>query len=182
MAANSTVGIGGIFDVATPWGLPAHDNDLGITLGKWGAGPGPYLVLPLLGPSSLRDAPGRGMEYLDTPTTWLCLPLQITLPLYVADTVDLRSRYEVAMRFRNVSAIDPYVWTRDAYLQYRQSRIHNASAPTTQPSIYDEDLNPEPPATAPTTSTANDSALDAFILPTFSGGGLPRVSDGMAGR
>ena len=67
MAANSTIGIGGIFDVATRWGLPSHDNDFGITLGKWGLGPGPYLVLPLLGPSSLRDAPGLAMEYAGHP-------------------------------------------------------------------------------------------------------------------
>ena len=60
MLVNSTVGIAGFFDVATPLGLPSHDNDFGITLGKWGAKPGPYLVLPLFGPSSVRDAPGIG--------------------------------------------------------------------------------------------------------------------------
>src|SRR5688572_10597784 len=52
MAVNTTVGVGGVFDVATKWNLPAHQNDFGITLGKWGAGPGPYLVIPLLGPST----------------------------------------------------------------------------------------------------------------------------------
>ncbi len=68
MAANSIVGIGGIFDVATKWGLPAHQNDFGITLGKWGVKPGPYLVLPLFGPSSLRDVSGLLVEYVATPT------------------------------------------------------------------------------------------------------------------
>src|SRR6266513_2880657 len=57
MAVNTTVGVGGVFDVATKWNLPSHSNDFGITLGKWGAGPGPYLVLPLYGPSTFRDVP-----------------------------------------------------------------------------------------------------------------------------
>src|SRR4030095_16924642 len=56
-AVNTTVGIGGVFDPATNWRLPYHDNDFGVTLGKWGAGPGPYLVLPLYGPSTFRDVP-----------------------------------------------------------------------------------------------------------------------------
>jgi phospholipid-binding lipoprotein MlaA len=138
MAANSTIGVGGIFDVATNWGLPAHENDFGITLGKWGSGPGPYMVLPLFGPSSLRDAPGLGVEILATPTTWLGLPLEVSAPLYATQTIDARSNSEVLARFRNDTALDPYIFTRDAYLQYRQARILEG---TTRPdqSIYDED-------------------------------------------
>ena len=148
MAVNSTVGIGGILDVASHWGLPAHENDLGITLGKWGAGPGPYLVLPLLGPSSLRDAPGLAMEYAATPTTWLYLPIQISIPLYVVDIVDLRSRLGSVERFRNAAAIDPYVFTREAYLQYRDAKIHEGKPPTEQ-NFYDEDSDTAPTATQP---------------------------------
>jgi phospholipid-binding lipoprotein MlaA len=149
MAANSTVGIGGIFDVATHWGLPAHDNDLGITLGKWGVGPGPYLVLPLLGPSSLRDASGPVMKYAATPTTYLYLPVQIYLPLYVVDIVDLRSRFGSSVEhFRNAAAIDPYVFMREAYLQYREAQIHEGKPPTEQ-NLYDEDSDAAPSATRP---------------------------------
>jgi phospholipid-binding lipoprotein MlaA len=148
MAVNSTIGIGGIFDVATPWSLPAHQNDFGITLRKWGAGPGPYLVLPLFGPSTLTDAPGIGVKYLATPTTWLNLPLYITAPLYVTDTVDLRSRFDSVVRFRNESAIDPYVFTREAYLQYRVQQV-NEGKPARGPSLYDEDEDTGPAATQP---------------------------------
>jgi phospholipid-binding lipoprotein MlaA len=154
MAANSTIGIGGVFDVATGWGLPAHQNDFGITLGKWGAKPGPYLVLPLFGPSTLRDAPGLLVEYLATPTSYLGLPPEVTLPLGAADVVDARSRADFIMRFRNDTALDPYVFTRDAYLQYRDARIHDGKAPTgPDQSIYDVDAFPGP-ATAPATTTA----------------------------
>src|SRR5437867_471452 len=55
VVVNSTVGIAGIFDPATKWGLPVHENSLGTTLGKWGVRPGPYLVIPVLGPSTVRD-------------------------------------------------------------------------------------------------------------------------------
>jgi len=154
MAANSTIGIAGIFDVATGWGLPAHDNDFGITLGKWGVAPGPYLVLPLFGPSTLRDATRWLVEYAATPTTYLCLPYKITIPLGAVDLIDARSRYDIVLRFRNDTALDPYVFTRDAYLQYREGRIHEgkpAAAP--DQSIYDVDADTGP-TTAPTTTRA----------------------------
>jgi phospholipid-binding lipoprotein MlaA len=153
MAVNSTVGIGGIFDVASHWGLPSHDNDLGVTLGKWGAGPGPYLVLPLLGPSTVRDAPGLAMDYAANPTTWLYLPLQISVPLYVVYLVDLRSRFDSVVRFRNAAAIDPYVFTREAYLQYRDAKIHEGKRAPEQ-NFYDEDSDAAPPTTQPSAGHA----------------------------
>jgi phospholipid-binding lipoprotein MlaA len=156
MAANSVVGIGGVFDVATKWGLPAHQNDFGITLGKWGVKPGPYLVLPLFGPSTLRDASRYAVEYFTTPITYLDLPIGITLPLGATDIIDARSRADFVMRFRNDTALDPYVFTRDAYLQYRDSRIHEGKpAPTSEPSIYDTDSDSGPssaPAATPPAS------------------------------
>jgi phospholipid-binding lipoprotein MlaA len=149
MAVNSTIGIAGIFDVATPWRMPAHENDFGITLRKWGAGPGPYVVLPLFGPSTTTDAPGIGVKYLATPTTWLSLPWGITIPLYLVDTVDARSRLDSIMRFRNEAAVDPYVFTREAYLQYRLGQARDGR-PATGPSIYDEGDDEMPtPATKP---------------------------------
>jgi len=150
-AVNSTVGIGGIFDVATGWHLPAHENDFGITLAKWGAKPGAYLVLPLFGPSSVRDAPGLGVKVLTNPITWIAAPWAATIPLAVSDIVDLRSRGGVLVNFRNEAALDPYVFTRDAYLQYRANVTHQAA---TQPdeSLYDVDDTTA--ATAPATQPA----------------------------
>lgn len=149
MAVNSTIGIAGFFDVATPWSLPAHRNDFGITLRKWGAGPGPYVVLPLLGPSTLTDTSSIPVKYVCTPTTWLDLPLYITIPMYAVDTVDFRSRFDSVVRFRNDTAVDPYVFTREAYLQYRQEQAHDGKQPATGPSLYDEDEEPATPTTSP---------------------------------
>jgi phospholipid-binding lipoprotein MlaA len=156
MAANSTIGIGGILDVATGWGLPAHDNDFGITLGKWGCGPGPYVFLPLLGPATIRDATAAPVQSLATPTTWLSIPLIINASIYVVSTVNLRYSEDEAARFRSAVAIDPYVFTRDAYLQYREGRIHEGK-PTTSQSIYDEDSDSEPAAAPAATGPASKS-------------------------
>ena len=137
MAVNSTIGIAGIFDVATKWNLPSHENDFGTTLGKWGVEPGPYLMLPLLGPATLRDTPGFLVANATNPVTWLSPPLYATIPLGGVEAMDRRSRVESVVRFRNAAAIDPYIFTRDAYLQYRENLVHEHSRPV-DPSIYDE--------------------------------------------
>jgi phospholipid-binding lipoprotein MlaA len=149
-AVNSTIGIGGIFDVATALKLPEHDNDLGITLRKWGAKPGPYLVLPFFGPSTIIDSSGLAGKYLADPLTWLNPPLVVTIPLYATGAIDLRSRYDTLVRFRNESAVDPYAFTREAYLGYRQNRAGEGKPATpTGPSIYDEDQDTASATTQP---------------------------------
>lgn len=137
MAVNSTVGIAGIFDVATKWHLPAHENDFGTTLGKWGVQPGPYLVLPLMGPATVRDTPGFVVASATNPVTWLSPPLYATIPLGAAGAMDRRSRVESAIRLRDTIAIDPYIFTRTAYLQYRDSLVHEGKK-AVDTSIYDE--------------------------------------------
>ena len=139
MAVNSTIGVAGIFDVATKWGMPAHENDVGITLGKWGVKPGPYLVLPLLGPASLRDTPGILVASATNPVTWLSPPLGVTISLGVTQALDRRSRVGSAIRFRDVVAIDPYVFVRNGYLQYRENLVNEGKKPPDQKSIYDEE-------------------------------------------
>lgn len=155
MAINSSLGIAGIFDVAGPWGLSSHENDFGLTLGQWGCQTGPYLVLPLFGPSTVRDGAGIPVEFATDPTTYLCLPMRYVIPLYSVEAIDTRSRAEKEIRFRNAAAIDQYVFTRDAYMQYRQAQLHNQT-PTTGPSIYDEESNE--PATAPATAATTQPA------------------------
>ena len=71
LLVNTTIGVGGIFDVATGWGWPTHDTDAGITLALWGLPKGPYLFLPVLGPSSPRDATGFGGDIAEDPLTWV---------------------------------------------------------------------------------------------------------------
>jgi phospholipid-binding lipoprotein MlaA len=146
MAVNTTVGVVGVMDVASKWGLPSHKNDFGMTLGKWGSGPGPYLVLPLLGPSTGRDAPGILVARYTNPLSLFHLRPEVSLTLTVLDIVDTRSRLESVIQFRDTAALDPYVFTRDAYLQRRRTLIYGDQTPPA-PDFYDVDT----PATGPTT-------------------------------
>lgn len=143
MAVNSTIGVAGIFDVATEWGMPKHENRLGTTLGKWGVPAGPYLVLPVLGPYTLADTPGIAMAWVTEPLYWLKPGCEVTVPLASVAAVDARSRLETIDRFRRQTALDPYVFTRDAYLQYRNQQISGEMARPRQ-DIYDEDLDERP--------------------------------------
>jgi phospholipid-binding lipoprotein MlaA len=156
MAINSSIGCLGWFDPATQMGLPSHDNDFGITLGKWGVPQQPYIVLPLFGPSTTRDVSSIPVGIACNPLTYYDLSTWISLPLGILQVVDGRADAERYLKFRNDNAIDPYVFTRDAYLQYRANQIQEAGGPapkpTNQPSIYDEDTDSA--TTAPATSTA----------------------------
>jgi len=125
---NSTVGIGGLFDPATSLGMPAHDEDLGQTLGVWGAGEGRYLVLPLMGPSSLRDVPGVGTSIALSPLTYLN-PI-VTIPLGVVNAVNARANLLEASSIRDQAALDPYTFVREAYRQQREFKIYDGNPPS----------------------------------------------------
>lgn len=121
-AINSTVGMGGLFDAAKDWHLDRKDEDTGQTFGVWGIGNGFYLVLPVLGPSTARDAIGIvGDAFLD-PTTYLLRPRGA---IYVRV---FRSENELSFRLNEYeeltgAAVDPYVAVRNAYIQYRAKRV-----------------------------------------------------------
>ncbi|HZF27053.1 MAG TPA: VacJ family lipoprotein [Steroidobacteraceae bacterium] len=122
---NSTLGLGGLFDPASKVGLDKNDEDFGQTLGKWGVPSGPYLVLPFFGPSTLRDAPMIYPErytdlrgYLgDWETKWILIGV---------GALDTRSELlSVDQVLRN--AYDPYLFTRDAYLQRREYQVRDGN-------------------------------------------------------
>ena len=125
-AINTTVGCLGIFDVATNLGLKRNKEDFGQTLGYWGVGAGPYIVLPFLGPSSLRDAPGL---YVDVKTEQSIAPTQTELhheerqTLTAAEIIDARARLLRATKILDTAAKDPYVFIRESYLQKRESMV-----------------------------------------------------------
>ena len=128
-ATNTTLGIGGFFDPAKEhFGIRMHDEDTGQTLGHYGVGPGPYVVLPFLGPSSLRDGIGLvGDTYLDL-TYYIWARDKSNYDYLGARAVDTlnnlsldKDTYEGVKR----DALDPYLYVRDAFAQYRRNQIKN---------------------------------------------------------
>jgi len=159
MAINTTVGVAGVFDVATKWNIPAHQNDFGITLGKWGAGPGPYLVLPLLGPSTFRDVPRIPVGMYTSAMRYIDLPDSISIPLDILSLAEDRTRADAAIKFRDQASLDPYIFMREAYLQYRRIKIYG-EAKRVDETFYDDD---DMPTTRPTTRPSTQP--DTLRLP-----------------
>jgi phospholipid-binding lipoprotein MlaA len=125
---NSTVGILGVFDVATRIGLQKHHEDFGQTLGVWGTPDGAYLVLPILGPSTVRDTVGLPVDYLTDPQFYLFTePPQDGIVL-VTRIVSVRADLLEAEQILNAAAIDRYSFLRDAYLQRRHNQINDSRA------------------------------------------------------
>ncbi|WP_297394425.1 VacJ family lipoprotein [Acidiferrobacter sp.] len=116
--ANSTIGLFGLFDVATPLGLKAHVEDAGLTLGRWGVPRGPYLVLPFVGPDTLRNTPSLVMGIFTNVLYYVGVPA-VTVPLTVFDVINARANASASLRYVRENAVDQYVFTRDAYLQHR---------------------------------------------------------------
>lgn len=115
---NTTFGLLGFFDVATPMGLQKNDEDFGQTLGVWGLGNGPYVVLPLLGPSTVRDAAGRVPDSLLQPYPYMDhVPTRNVTR--AVDAVDLRADLLSAEK---MITGDKYIFVRNAYLQNREFR------------------------------------------------------------
>lgn len=141
---NSTLGIFGTIDVATPMGLVRHDEDFGQTLGVWGTGEGRYLMLPLLGPNTVRDSPGLAVA---TATNLLFYigSSAVTIPLALLNAVDQRARATGAFQFVDTAAVDPYVFTREAYHQRRIFLIYDGNPP---PPDLEEDGADAPKAPA----------------------------------
>ena len=118
---NTTIGIAGLFDVATPMGIPKHDEDFGQTLGAWGVESGPYLVLPIFGPSSVRDGIGRVPDMMVDPLPQIGDD-DTQLGLQVLRVIDTRAQFLDAER---VISGDRYTFIRDAYLQRRQFDVND---------------------------------------------------------
>jgi phospholipid-binding lipoprotein MlaA len=128
LVVNSTVGLGGLFDPATKLGLPEHDEDLGQTLGTYGAGEGAYLVVPLMGPNSVRDVPGSATSFLLNPLTYF--GAVITVPLGALAAINTRANLLEASSIRDQAALDPYTFVREAYRQQRQFKVYDGNPPS----------------------------------------------------
>lgn len=130
---NSTAGVGGLFDVATDLGYPEHDSGFGTTLALWGVGEGPFLFLPVLGPSNPRDASGFAGNILLDPLTYATFGGSAALGYsrFGASAVDARERVIDPIDQIKKSALDPYATFRSLYRQNRQSEIDTLRAPDT---------------------------------------------------
>ena len=145
---NTTVGVLGFFDPASGWGLERHDEDFGQTLGVWGVPPGPYLVLPILGPSNPRDACGLAVDYALSVTPWF-IDEYILISARVVDAVNARSLVLDEAREAKRSSVDYYSFIRNAYVQRRRALIADSAAPgiENQEELYyiPEDVPPDVP-------------------------------------
>ncbi|MGU7769923.1 MlaA family lipoprotein [Burkholderia sp. MR1-5-21] len=126
VAMNSLFGVGGLIDIATPAGLPKHHQDFGLTLARWGMPSGPYLVLPVFGPSTFRDGVGRAVDVRFNLLNYI--EPAARNPMYIAQFISARSDLLGATDLLKQAALDPYSFVRDAYLQQRKSLTYKSEA------------------------------------------------------
>jgi phospholipid-binding lipoprotein MlaA len=171
LVTNSTVGIGGLFDVAKRVGLPHHDNGFGDTLGRYGAPPGPYLFIPLVGPSTVRDLLGGTADFASDPFTWARFRQRTMIidARTVARSLDQRGEADSQLKAIDAMSTDSYASLRSLYLQDRAAEIADVTtggepaepalpdfddpAPTTPPA-------PIPPSAAPVVTPASSEAVE----------------------
>jgi len=190
-AFNSTFGLGGLLDWATPAGLPKHHQDFGLTLGHWGIPSGPYLVLPLFGPSTVRDSMGLIVDVKFNPLNYM--EPAVRNPLYLLQFVSVRSDLLGASDLLQQAALDKYSFVRDAYTQQRRARLRGTGDNAAPLPNYDDqgDSGDSGASAAPTAGAPAAGALpnyadpgDAAEAPNAASGaatgapaGMPNYSD-----
>ncbi|MBS1188515.1 MAG: VacJ-like lipoprotein [Rhodocyclaceae bacterium] len=133
---NSTVGIFGLFDVASELGLEKHDEDFGQTLARWGVDDGGYLFWPLIGPRTVRDTGGFVVDAFADPVGWGIDPIPVRNSTIALRFVDIRASLLPTDKVVEQAAIDKYSYIRDAYLQRRRSQIFDGRPPKLQEEDY----------------------------------------------
>jgi phospholipid-binding lipoprotein MlaA len=137
---NSTIGVFGLVDVASIGELKKHNEDFGQTLGKWGVGNGPYLVLPILGPSTLRDSAGLYVDGYSSPM-YQIRHMRTRNQAYLTRGINRRAELMDQEKVLREAMIDPYEFTRDSYLLYRKNLVYDGNPPRTR---YDDDEDDTP--------------------------------------
>ena len=148
-ALNTTMGLGGIVDVATHVGLEQNDEDFEQTLAVWGVPQGYYLVIPFLGPSTMRGIPGAAFDTAANPVTYIGLPVQLI------SLLNTRANAEGSLKFIDEAALDPYVFTRESFLQWRNNLATDGKSETSLD--LDDELGEDTTASAVKNS---DTAID----------------------
>jgi len=132
VGVNTIFGIGGLVDIGSAIGLQKHNRDFGETLGTWGVKSGPYVVLPLLGSSTLRDSVALPLDFAGNPWSYK-YPVKVRNEGIVLQFIDQRARLLDASTLLDEAALDRYEFVRDAYLQRRESKVRD-----------EDQLNPKP--------------------------------------
>lgn len=152
---NSTLGIGGFLDVGTAVGLEANDEDIGQTLAVWGVSSGPYVMLPLFGPSTVRDAPARILDFFFDPLRYVDPPWEVVWGHRAVKAV--HSRAELLPLEQTLQrTFDPYAFIRDSWVQQREFAIFDGNPP---PEALDEEFIEED-AAAGEEQAAEDEAAE----------------------
>jgi phospholipid-binding lipoprotein MlaA len=165
VAVNTVMGPLGINDWASEMGIEKHNEDFGQTFGWWGAGPGPYLVLPILGSSTVRDGVGTALDMYADPVGDVD-SVRLRNSMVVTRLVGVRADLLEASRLLEEAALDRYTFQRDAYLQRRRSLVHDGSPPRER--LEDEEPAKEPakePVNAPKPSSVYDGGDKNTFLP-----------------
>ncbi|MDB5794897.1 MAG: VacJ family lipoprotein [Noviherbaspirillum sp.] len=166
VAINSTLGFGGLLDIGSEAGLVKHKEDFGQTLGKWGVASGPYVVMPLLGPSTLRDTLATPVDINGDPWDY-ARPIGARNFGYGLRVVDQRAAVLDASNLLEEAALDRYVFVRDAYLQRRESKVRDGE--TSAKSSYDADDVSFPTPGADASSSSEKPASQASPGPAAGG-------------
>lgn len=153
---NTTLGVFGVMDPATDLGVEKNHEDFGQTLGFWGLGDGPYIVLPFLGPSSVRDTAGWVGDAYTWPIAYL-EPTRHRNTLIALRFVEGRADLLEASKILETAALDPYAFVRDAYLQRRRNQVYDGNPPD------DSRDDPKPSSRAPV-NLPSPLAAEAQVL------------------
>lgn len=148
---NSTVGALGLFDVAADWGYPEHSADFGLTMALWGVPDGPYLFLPVLGPSNMRDIAGFGVDVAADPWIWVGQGVTVETLRWSrvgVAVIDARDRNADLLDTTRKTALDPYATFRSLYQQHRRSEMRTIR----------DDHRATPPAWFPQSGSAGAAA------------------------
>jgi phospholipid-binding lipoprotein MlaA len=139
LLTNTLLGFGGILDPASRVGLEKNDEDLGQTLGAWGVPSGPFIMLPFLGPTTVRDAPSSFAEFFIDPLTYADVKWEVLWGARALDVVDVRAQY-LSLDPVIERSYDPYAFVRNSWLQRREYQVRDGDVPEEN---LEEGLSPE---------------------------------------
>ncbi|MBI3438567.1 MAG: VacJ family lipoprotein [Proteobacteria bacterium] len=167
---NSTVGLLGVLDPATNMGLARRDEDFGQTLGRWGAHPGPYLFLPIIGPTSVRDGVGSLVDLAVDPINWADYDgrTAVVVGRGALNAVSTREGLLDANDQMRRTSLDPYVSVRSGYSLLRESAVSNGATQDVTPLQDIPDVEPDtatPPASAPNSVTSATPSTENSAAP-----------------